>query len=486
MAEEKIVVSVEGKTVPFEVALKRLGLSLNDLNKELAKTWQVADKTGKITNTMVINNKELSNSLRGAAKQARAFKFEYLSVMFAGMALDRAFGGLVRTQLELFGVTSLMGDAWTTVMLPIMDLLTPILYSLIEAFMSMPEGAKLAIGGFVLLMASFGKFLAITGQVALAMMGFKMIGKDLAFNFKATGYAKLLGQLKNIGALASIAFVIVKLKKGDIMGAIGGAMMAAGFYYKNGWLLGAGIVLTLVNEGLMAKWAVGVFDTVGFVAEWISDTLGKALTFRFDKIDWSALSGMFDDMDKIAAEKVLSGEAKSQGLINRMGGLKGAMKVLSDAQNEEIDKLRDNYKLGIIPSQEDYNDEVEKVRDKYRIINTVDLPAMEKHYDNLHRRAESIRSVWGDMFSGFGKSLIAPLVSSLHLPGLAEGGIVTRPTMTMVGEAGPEAVIPLNKMQGVTINQTNNINVSDKYEMEKLIRENNIKLVSEVRRQIAI
>ena len=40
--------------------------------------------------------------------------------------------------------------------------------------------------------------------------------------------------------------------------------------------------------------------------------------------------------------------------------------------------------------------------------------------------------------------------------GLAEGGIVTRPTFAMVGEAGPEAVVPLNKSAGlgggVTIN----------------------------------
>ena len=32
---------------------------------------------------------------------------------------------------------------------------------------------------------------------------------------------------------------------------------------------------------------------------------------------------------------------------------------------------------------------------------------------------------------------------------LASGGLVTRPTLAMVGEAGPEAVIPLSKMQGV-------------------------------------
>ena len=42
-----------------------------------------------------------------------------------------------------------------------------------------------------------------------------------------------------------------------------------------------------------------------------------------------------------------------------------------------------------------------------------------------------------------------------QIPMLAEGGIVTGPTLAMIGEAGPEAVIPLNRanqMGSVTIN----------------------------------
>ena len=31
-----------------------------------------------------------------------------------------------------------------------------------------------------------------------------------------------------------------------------------------------------------------------------------------------------------------------------------------------------------------------------------------------------------------------------HIPAMAAGGIVTRPTLALIGEAGPEAVIPLN------------------------------------------
>ena len=46
------------------------------------------------------------------------------------------------------------------------------------------------------------------------------------------------------------------------------------------------------------------------------------------------------------------------------------------------------------------------------------------------------------------------------IPGLAQGGIVTGPTLAMIGERGPEAVIPLNKagaLGGITINVSGGI-----------------------------
>ena len=45
---------------------------------------------------------------------------------------------------------------------------------------------------------------------------------------------------------------------------------------------------------------------------------------------------------------------------------------------------------------------------------------------------------------------------SLGIPGLREGGIISKPTLAMIGEKGPEAVVPLNKMGGY---QTANIYV---------------------------
>jgi hypothetical protein len=56
-----------------------------------------------------------------------------------------------------------------------------------------------------------------------------------------------------------------------------------------------------------------------------------------------------------------------------------------------------------------------------------------------------------------GLGAIGSLGSLLNkIPGLADGGIVRGPTLAMIGEAGPEAVVPLDRMGsmggGVTIN----------------------------------
>jgi hypothetical protein len=52
---------------------------------------------------------------------------------------------------------------------------------------------------------------------------------------------------------------------------------------------------------------------------------------------------------------------------------------------------------------------------------------------------------------------------TIDIPRLAEGGIVSSPTLALIGEAGPEAVVPLDRMNsggGVTINVTGGLSTS--------------------------
>lgn len=60
---------------------------------------------------------------------------------------------------------------------------------------------------------------------------------------------------------------------------------------------------------------------------------------------------------------------------------------------------------------------------------------------------DAIRSAWNSTVGGFGVSI--PKVfgfggASFTIPEMAKGGIVTGPTLALIGEAGPEAVVPLN------------------------------------------
>jgi hypothetical protein len=67
---------------------------------------------------------------------------------------------------------------------------------------------------------------------------------------------------------------------------------------------------------------------------------------------------------------------------------------------------------------------------------------------------------------------------------LAEGGIVTRPTLALIGEAGPEAVIPLGKGgAGTVINiEINNPNVSSMSDIDTLTEEISRRLNNEIER----
>ena len=56
-----------------------------------------------------------------------------------------------------------------------------------------------------------------------------------------------------------------------------------------------------------------------------------------------------------------------------------------------------------------------------------------------------------------------PVAGRLGIPRMAEGGIVTAPTLALIGESGPEAVVPLDRMStggGVTINVTGGLSTS--------------------------
>jgi len=80
-----------------------------------------------------------------------------------------------------------------------------------------------------------------------------------------------------------------------------------------------------------------------------------------------------------------------------------------------------------------------------------------------------------------GISATTALAQSLAVPKMAEGGVVTKPTLALIGEAGDEAVIPLDKMGGVGGGGETivNVNINNPVMTETEISENLANLVAE-------
>jgi len=165
-----------GKLSNLSIVAANAGISMRALNDVIRKNNLLFVKGVGIYDKATNQFMDIGKFTKFASVQAKRFKFEWLSVMFAGMALSRVFGGLVRTQLQLFGVTDMLSSAWTIVLLPIMEAITPILYTLLDIFMALPEDVKLLIGSLILLGAGLGMVFTVAGQAALAIMGFAMLG----------------------------------------------------------------------------------------------------------------------------------------------------------------------------------------------------------------------------------------------------------------------------------------------------------------------
>jgi hypothetical protein len=198
--------------------------------ENLTKTLNIAGMSeDQFTNFLSRNNMEVikgvgvfdrltgavmtqGQAVKLAAINSRRFKMEWLSIMFAGMALERVFGGIVQAQMDLYGITETTADMWTIVMAPAMDLITDKLYGIIEGIMNLPPDTQMVIGLTVLGGDILAKVLSGLGQMALAVMGLKMLFPGLGATIAAQG-GGIIGVFKAIGiAVAGIGapfFIVV-------------------------------------------------------------------------------------------------------------------------------------------------------------------------------------------------------------------------------------------------------------------------------------
>lgn len=92
-----------------------------------------------------------------------------------------------------------------------------------------------------------------------------------------------------------------------------------------------------------------------------------------------------------------------------------------------------------------------KISSVWRTIQTVASSiskAFDGVWDGLSRGLGSIVQKFKDLWNGSvgGKHIPIPFTDGITIPPLASGGIVSRPTLVLAGENGPEAITPLHRM----------------------------------------
>ena len=258
--------------------------------------------------------------------------------------------------------------------------------------------------------------IAITiGTVLVAAIGAYLSTLAKAAIESVIAFAKMIGSWVGLGTAATTAGAEATVAGAEIGVATGGMTIAIG--------LVAAAVLYLATHW-KEVWA-GIQDVISIAWDWIKEKvdfiwnlfttvspLGIAIKWLAD--NWHALWNGMQDVVQGAWNFI-------EGIVNTIvGGIRGMLGVVKNEINGLISLVN-------------------------KAIQAI---------DNIH------------VTLPFGMGTIGFNIPTIPL--LAEGGIVTKPTLAMIGEAGTEAVIPLSKMGGMGMGGMNIvINVSGSIIQEK-------------------
>ena len=193
----------------------KLGVSTARVQEAMGNAGVTIDNTGRAIDIAGGKIKNIDKRMRGGEIATRRFEMSLLSVMFAGMALQKGMSSLLRSSAESTGVFEVMGEILTTVFSPIMEAVLPMLEWFSDIMDRMPGGIKLVVGAIVLFLLAAGMMLAIAGQLGLAYGGLGIqLGKltlalgttTTAFSTMGTAAAASGTAVAVAGTTASVAF----------------------------------------------------------------------------------------------------------------------------------------------------------------------------------------------------------------------------------------------------------------------------------------
>jgi len=455
MSELQKKIDLTKKGVNVEQAHSKGLIGIKEALTMNFETWRYVN--AEQTRNFTIGGK-VANNVRMLTHGMRGFRMELLSVMFFGMALNRMFMGLIGPSLKATGVFSLMEAYLTATFLPTAEKVTGIIADWGDKFASLPEGIREPLGDFMLFAAIMGSILTLIGLVGLGLGGLiNFFGPLVGINSVAEAWAAFGG--------------VVGTVTGAIRGIISGPLIAAIILLYGAWIHNS----EGISRALGELWSV-FEDIFGNIIGIIGDVVGF-----IDAIFRGDANRAFEYLKSIAKRVIgiiITVFTKLPGAIFGVfyeiewGIGKFVVTVVGTLYELGV-KILSSLARGIISA---YG----TIKEAIRGIPFIG-PIIAGGLDIVEGIGRGVASAIGCAIGGI-TSFVRGIIPFQH------GGIVTAPTLAMVGEAGPEAIVPLEKANKVgatyNFNSTFNINatIANDMDVDELARRIDEKLATQYRR----
>ena len=359
------------------------------------------------------------------------FRMELLSVMFFGMNLSRMFRSWLEPAAEALGIFDIWTSTLQVVFLPVMEAIFPYLLQFMDWFMNLPEPVKMAIGSLTLVGFVVGKLLTTIGVLGLGLDGLRqMFGIG---STAAKGAAGVVGTAST-SILSSLGPILL------IIGAIIAIIIVLYLAWKNNWLGFRDIVTAVVDKAVgVLKFLQNVWVTVFNVIVSFLKAAAKVLAIPFKFI-----LGFF------------------QGLLESLGITKETWLAVWDAIANKVKWVWDHVFSPIFDKIKGFFDWIGRAADR------------------LGDLASKAGKAVGGMIGGTAKKIVSRQHGGIvpgrlgePVPIIAHGG---ERFLGIHGGGAGETII--------NFNPSYNINVSDKDELERMIRDSNERMMTELKRMV--
>lgn len=140
-----------------------------------------------------------------ARRSTQRFRFEFLSLMFAGMQLQRVFDGWIKQVLKMTGVTDMLNIVMTLFLIPVIKELLPLFKEWFVYLTSLDPATKNTIGKIMILTTVGGGLLFVISEIILALNGAMIVFSSFA------AFVGVVGKAISTSIVLQFAAAIVAL-----------------------------------------------------------------------------------------------------------------------------------------------------------------------------------------------------------------------------------------------------------------------------------